>query len=181
MVASFMSLSIIGGAVLQWPIGYLTYRLDRGNVISVISLIAALLAVPMLLGDGEKPVFSLIGGFIYGGFAFALYPLAVARMIDRLAPSEVFSGNGTLLLVYGIGAVISPMLVGSVMNHAGAVALPGLYILIELLLALMGGCWRNERRQMSATRRRLFRWCERHRLRSVFWKPIVATKKPLKV
>lgn len=137
MVASFMSLSIIGGAVLQWPIGYLTDRLDRGNVISVISLTAALFAVPMFLGGGENSVFSLIGGFIYGGFAFALYPLAVARMIDRLAPSEVFSGNGTLLLVYGIGAVISPMLVGSVMNRVGAIALPGSYVLIELLLAMI--------------------------------------------
>ena len=135
-VASFMSLSIIGGAVLQWPIGFITDRLDRGSVISVVSLAAALFALPMFFAGGDYTTFALIGGFIYGGFAFSLYPLAVARMIDRLTPGEVFSGNGTLLLVYGIGAAISPMLVGSLMHPLGPSALPGAYIVIEVVLAL---------------------------------------------
>ncbi len=134
-VATFMSLSIIGGAALQWPIGFLTDRLDRGHVISVISLVAAAFALLMLFAGGEHTYLAYISGFIYGGFSFALYPLAVARMMDRLTASEVFSANGSLLLVYGIGAALSPMLVGSLMNYLGVVALPAWYVLIELLLA----------------------------------------------
>ena len=46
-IAAFMSVSIIGGALLQWPIGWLTDRIDRAYVISVVSLVAASLAALM--------------------------------------------------------------------------------------------------------------------------------------
>ena len=134
-VAAFMSLSIIGGALLQWPIGLLTEHLDRGHVISVVALIAAFFAACLFFVSAEATWFGLTAGFIYGGFAFALYPMAVARMMDRLSPGEIFSGNGSLLFLYGIGAVFSPALVGWAMYWLGAWALPAWYILVECLLA----------------------------------------------
>jgi len=134
-VAAFMSVSIIGGALLQWPIGLLTDRIDRGHVISVVSLAAAACAALMFFVDVEQTGLALVGGFIYGGFAFALYPMAVARMMDRLSPGEVFSGNGSLLFLHGIGAVFSPMVVGGGMLLLGTWALPAWYIVVEVLLA----------------------------------------------
>ena len=134
-VAAFMSLCIVGGALLQWPIGRFADRLDRGHAISVIALIVAVLATPMFFADGKYQLFLLISSFIYGGFSFTLYPLSVARMMDRLSPDEVFSGNGSLLLTFGLGAAISPVLVGSAMQHFGTWALPAWYILTAVLLA----------------------------------------------
>lgn len=134
-IASFMSASIIGGALLQWPIGLLTDRLDRGHVIAVVSLVAASLATLMFFADAERMGLVLVGGFFYGGFAFALYPLAVARMMDRLSPVEIFAGNGSLLFLHGIGAVFSPVIVGACMLLLGFWALPAWYVLVEVSLA----------------------------------------------
>jgi len=136
-VATYMSLCVIGGALLQWPIGRLTDRIDRGSVISLTALAAAIVATPMFFADGQYHLFLFVGGFIYGGLAFTLYPLAVARMMDRLTPGEVFSGNGALLLTFGIGAAVSPLLVGSAMKHFGTWAMPAWYILVEIALAIV--------------------------------------------
>lgn len=143
-IAAFMSVSIIGGALLQWPIGWLTDRIDRGYVISVVSMVAASLAVLMFLIDAGKTTFALTVGFLYGGFAFALYPMAVARMMDRLSPGEVFSGNGSLLFLYGIGAASSPAIVGAAMLLLGAWALPAWHILVEGSLAYFAWTFAKE-------------------------------------
>ncbi|MEO8411073.1 MAG: MFS transporter [Propionivibrio sp.] len=134
-IAAFMSVSIIGGALLQWPIGWLTDRLDRGHVISVVALAAATCAVLMFFVAAERPLLAMVGGFVYGGFAFALYPLAGARMMDRLSPGEIFSGNGSLLFLHGIGAACGPVVVGGAMQLLGNWALPAWYMLVEITLA----------------------------------------------
>jgi MFS family permease len=134
-IAWFMTLTIIGGALFQWPIGQLTNHLDRGHVISVVALGAAVLAGALLLAEGHKLQLVLLAGFIYGGLAFTVYPLAVARMMDRLDKREIISGCGSLLLLHGIGATIGPLIAGSLMHHFGPQALPGWFITVQLSLA----------------------------------------------
>lgn len=136
MVAAFISAVIVGGALCQWPIGRLTARIDRGYVITVVSLGAAVLALALLFAGRVGGTALLVAGFAYGGFAFALYPMAVARMMDRLVPAEVLSGCGSLLLLHGIGAAIGPFVAGSLMDRFGPDALPAWFILVEVILGL---------------------------------------------
>jgi MFS family permease len=135
-VAWFMSLTIIGGAVFQWPIGFLTDRLERAHVISVVSLIAAALAVVLLLAGRQGGMVAGLAGFAYGGFAFSLYPMAVARMMDRLDPRDVVSGSAGLLLIHGCGAIVGPLVAGVAMSAFGPDALPGWFVLCEIALAV---------------------------------------------
>ncbi len=135
-IAWFMSLVIVGGALFQWPIGRLTAHVDRGQVITLVSLLAAVLALLLLGADGASWRV-LVAGCVYGGLAFAIYPMAVARMMDRLAADEVLSGCGTLLLVHGIGAAIGPVLAGSAMAAFGPDALPLWFAVVEALLGLV--------------------------------------------
>lgn len=135
-IAWFMSLAIVGGALFQWPIGRLTAHVDRGQVITVVSLLAAALALLLLGADGASGTVLLVG-FVYGGLAFAIYPMAVARMMDRLQPDEVLSGSGSLLLVHGIGAAIGPLIAGSAMDIFGPDALPVWFAIVEVGLGLV--------------------------------------------
>lgn len=134
-VAWFMTMAIVGGALFQWPIGQLTNHLDRGHVISVVALAAALLSGGLLFATDYGLGTVLVVTLLYGGFAFALYPLAVARMMDRLDRREIISGCGSLLLLHGIGAAIGPIIAGSLMHHVGPPALPAWFAGIEILLA----------------------------------------------
>jgi MFS family permease len=81
----------------------------------------------------------LLAVFAYGGFAFAIYPLAVARMMDRLDKREIIAGCASLLLLHGIGASIGPVLAGTLMHHFGPAALPAWFIGTQCLLA--GAAW----------------------------------------
>ena len=138
-VAWFMTVAIIGGAAFQWPIGIVTNHLDRGHVISIIALIAAVLAGGLLLASAHGLFWILLAVFAYGGFAFAMYPLAVARMMDRLEKPEIIAGCASLLLLHGVGASISPFLAGTLMHHFGPAALPAWFVGTQCLLA--GTAW----------------------------------------
>lgn len=135
-IAWFMTCAILGGAFFQWPIGQLTNRLDRGHVISVIALISASMASLLWVADrfGEHAILTAI--FLYGGFAFALYPLAVARMMDRVEKSEIVGGSAAVLLIHGIGACLGPIIAGSLMENYGHSALPLWFVATDISLAI---------------------------------------------
>lgn len=135
-VAWFMSLSIIGGAAFQWPIGLCSDRYDRGRVISLVSLAAAACAVLLLLAPQGGIRMVALAGFVYGGFAFALYPMAVARMMDRLDAHEILQGSSGLLLVHGTGAALGPLVAGLAMAQFGPAALPVWFAVTQGILAI---------------------------------------------
>lgn len=124
--AFFMSIVILGGVALQWPLGWLSDRLDRRKVI-VGSFVAAFLICAAISATGQPGGGLLILGALFGGVSFALYPLCVAHTNDRLAADERVGASGGLVLAYSLGAAIGPL--------AGAAAMAiwgnaGLFIFI---------------------------------------------------
>ena len=143
-VAWFMTAVIVGGALLQWPIGQITNRLDRGHVITFVAVGAALCAALLQLASPHGLNAVLAVAFLYGGFAFALYPMAMARMMDRLQPTEILAGCTSLLLMHGVGAAIGPIVAGGLMQQFGPPALTAWFTGVELLLGL--SAWYLSRR-----------------------------------
>lgn len=122
-VARFITVTILAGALLQWPMGKLSDRIDRRLALAVIAAIAAAGGVMMAaLGSTETHV--LVGAGVFGGAAFAVYPVVVAHLIDHLHHQDILSGNAGLLLLHGVGAAAGPVLAGAFMGLAGAPALP---------------------------------------------------------
>lgn len=134
-VGTFMAVTIIGGAALQLPIGRLS---DRGDRRSTLALVAAAGAATALLAlRFESQAHALF--FLFGGLAFALYPLAVAHLLDRLPGEQLLAGCSALLLLNGIGAAIGPAVAGALMQRFGAEALPLFFACTLGLLALVAG------------------------------------------
>ncbi|HBK47076.1 MAG TPA: MFS transporter [Xanthomonadaceae bacterium] len=136
-VAMFMLTAIAGGALLQWPIGRISDGHDRRIALVVTSVLAAGIAIAAAVPAVQaqtRLLFALF--FVYGGLAFALYPFAVAHMLDYLPREHLLSGCSSLLLVNGVGSAIGPALAGGAMQKFGPAALP-LYFAV-MLLALAG-------------------------------------------
>lgn len=109
-IAAFMSAVVLGGALAQWPLGSISDRMDRRYVIAVsagIALIAAL-AIQVLPVDHKLIVVAI--GVLFGAGAFPLNTLSVAHANDFADPSECVEVSSGLLLIYGIGATIGPLL-----------------------------------------------------------------------
>ena len=87
--AQLMSAAILGGLVMQWPLGKLSDRVDRRLVIIGVSL--AILAAS---GGGAAlvrlyPSALILLAPLLGGALFTLYPLCVAHTNDFLAPKDM--------------------------------------------------------------------------------------------
>ncbi|WP_428624373.1 MFS transporter [Sedimenticola sp.] len=137
-IAMLMSATILGGALLQWPIGHLSDRLDRRVVLTVTSLATATVAaVTALIVIRGYP--GLIGSaFLHGGLMFSLYGISVAYAYDHLEQGQVLEATRGLLLIYGVGALSGPLLAGIAMDLFGPVGLPVVSATTATILALFG-------------------------------------------
>lgn len=143
-VPLFMSAGILGGALLQWPLGVLSDRIDRRKALAIAAALAAVSALPLLVpGLGQGVAVAAIA--LFGGFGFAIYPMAVAHLVDHLPAENIVAGSSAVLLLHGIGAAIGPMAVGLAMGWIGSSALPVYLILVHALLAVVA--WTAAHRQ----------------------------------
>jgi MFS family permease len=108
-VVLLMACVSLGGLFLQWPIGYLSDKIDRlhaliGLGIGVLAVAAALVTV-----DRRTPFF-LIGIMfaVFGGFAESLYAVGVAHANDRADKTDYVALSSTLLFTWALGAAIGP-------------------------------------------------------------------------
>jgi fucose permease len=91
-------------------------------VASSIALGAAIAL--MILPDADRNSM-LLAGAVFGAGAFPLYPLAVAHANDNARPDQFVEVSSGLLLVFGIGAAIGPLL-ASLARHV--MGMPMLFI-----------------------------------------------------
>jgi len=135
-VALFMSLVLLGGVALQWPIGQASDLWDRRTVIFAVSVGgASFAALATWLLERSVPGM-LASMLLYGGAAFTLYPLCVAHANDYADASEFVATASGLLLVYGIGAAVGPLLAGPMIQFFSAPAFPTFLSAMQAALAL---------------------------------------------
>jgi MFS family permease len=133
-VAWFMTATVIGGAVGQWPLGLWSDRVDRRWVLAFAALAAAVIsAVIFLLFDELRVLQLMLLGGCWGAVAFPVYAVSVAHSNDYARPGEYVMISSGMLLMYGVGAVVGPLLASLVMSAVGAGAL---YLFAAIVHAL---------------------------------------------
>ncbi len=119
MIGFFMATCIVAGLLVQGPLGWLSDRLDRPTLIRVGSALLMLIALPQAIFTDLPIVFVFIGGSLSCMLLFSLYPLAVAFANDNIEAEKRVSLTAVLLTTFGIGASISPLLIGVLMKSFG--------------------------------------------------------------
>ena len=140
-VAVFMSAVIFGGALLQWPIGRISDWIDRRLVLFVTCLLAGSFSLSSYFAMTLSQQWLYISMFLFGGTAFTIYALGVAHVNDLLSSEEVLEATRGLLLVYGLGATIGPMLAAQFMQWFGYEHLLGFFAVNLLTLSLYTLYW----------------------------------------
>ena len=114
----FVSAFYVGGLVLQFPIGWISDRMDRRLLIMIL---AAICGAAGLLGALSSGIFSIlvISAFFIGGMANPLYALLIAYVNDFLEAEQMPAAGGRLLFVNGVGAIFGPIVVGGMMQAIG--------------------------------------------------------------
>ncbi len=124
LAAWFMTSAVVGGAILQWPIGYLSDRIGRRETILLTTLIGAVTGVVIVVfAEGAGFIGINLLGAAWGAVAFPLYALSVAHANDYADPSDYVTVSSGLLLTYGVGAIIGPFIASAVMSMTSPVNL----------------------------------------------------------
>lgn len=124
-IAVMVSITIFAGAIIQFPAGRLSDRMDRRYVLAALSGLSAVAGLLLVLFEPMNVYVIIALVAVYGAAANALYPIAVAHANDFASPEDFVKISGGLLLLFGIGTIIGPTLGGPVMTHFGPYALFG--------------------------------------------------------
>jgi MFS family permease len=132
-VVTFMSLGIIGSALVQYPLGYLSDRWDRRMVLLLTTIGAMICSVAFLFLPGEDRFLNFALVFIFGACAMPLFSLSAAHANDRAGKDEFVLVSAALMFFYSVGAIMGPYAASVVMRVYGPHALFGFTALIYIL------------------------------------------------
>ncbi|WP_274629347.1 MFS transporter [Arvimicrobium flavum] len=118
-VVTFVSVGIIGGALVQYPLGYLSDRWDRRKVLLITTTGAMIAALVLTFFAGTSTLFTFAMVFVFGSFAMPLFSLSAAHANDRAGKGEFVLVNAALMLFYSFGAVGGPFIASTFMQRFG--------------------------------------------------------------
>ncbi|GAA0845690.1 MFS transporter [Marinobacter szutsaonensis] len=117
--STFMASAIVAAMILAWPLGRVCDRFDRRRVMFWVALIAAAAAGAVgVLETTNLAMLTLLVG-LFTGLSASVYPIAVAITNDRMETSRIVSASATLLLSYGVGSVIGPIVMAELIGLLG--------------------------------------------------------------
>ena len=146
-ISIFVAAFYIGAMVFQFPVGWLSDRMDRRILIVVTSAIGFIAAVIAIFGEN---IFIILLGsaFFIGGMSNPLYSLLIAYTNDFLEPDDMASASGGLLFLNGLGAISGPLFTGYLMTEIGPI---GFFVILAALLGVLTvyGFYRMTQRGIS--------------------------------
>ncbi len=135
-ITLFMSATVIGGALGQWPLGKLSDRLDRRKVLLGACFAAAVMGLVIrvlypTLGSGV-----MVLEMLWGMSAFPLYSICAAHMNDHVEEGGFVEASSGLLLTFAAGAIAGPIIVSPFMTLITPYALFGWTAIFQITLAV---------------------------------------------
>ncbi|MCY4208059.1 MAG: MFS transporter [Roseovarius sp.] len=118
-ISIFVSCFFISAIVLQYPVGWLSDRMDRRALILAAALIIATGGLIGMLFGGAFFLLCL-AALLIGGLSNPLYSLLIAYTNDFLRHEDMAAAAGGMVFINGMGAVAGPLLTGWIMGVAGA-------------------------------------------------------------
>ncbi|WP_431299776.1 MFS transporter [Tabrizicola sp. BL-A-41-H6] len=143
-ISIFVGALYVGGLVLQYPVGWLSDRIDRRQVImglSAIASVAMLVAAFLPLPFGAL----IVVAFVLGGITNPVYALLIAYTNDFLPREDMAAASAGLIFLNGFGAIFGPLVTGWLMETTG----PGgffLFIAVLYIALTAYALWRMTRR-----------------------------------
>ena len=134
-ISIFMASAIFGGLILQWPIGRLSDRVDRRWVLITVSLLTCVSCLSIMAFGERDTAVLYVAAAVYGSVSFTVYSLASAHINDFAERDQLVQVANGLLITYGIGASVGPMLAAVFMGHLGPHAL---FLYSALISGMLG-------------------------------------------
>ena len=150
-ISLLIFLITIAGAVFQWPVGFISDKMDRRKVIvysSIISAFFAFLAIASFGTAAELMYLSVnwetnktmffIFVTIFAGFSLPIYAINIAHTNDYIAKEKFVAAGGGLQLVMGLGAIGGPITCVIFMDNFGPSGFFIFLIILQIVISVFG-------------------------------------------
>jgi MFS family permease len=115
--ASLLVVATLAGALFQFPLGWLSDRMDRRLVVAVSSGVAAITALGIASGGLNTHLHLAVG--LLAGLILPIYSICVAHANDHLSPAQIVPASGTLVLALNVGILVGSLVGTTVLSVAG--------------------------------------------------------------
>jgi MFS family permease len=121
--ALFLTLIGIGNVIVQYPIGWLADRYDTRLVLigcAAMGIFGAI-SLPLFIHTPWLLFPSLV---LWGGVIVGLYTAGLILLGQRFKGASLASANAAFVFMFGIGALMGPLMTGPAMDAVGPQGLP---------------------------------------------------------
>lgn len=122
-IALFLAAFVLGGALAQYPAGWLADKYDRRWVLIGLSGLA-IVSCAITVAASKGGTASIMWSSMFFGFTtFPIYSVATAHAHDFAQPHERVELSAALMFLYALGAIASPYVTSGLIEHFGPEAM----------------------------------------------------------
>ena len=133
------------GALSQWPIGYISDRIDRRILLIGATLVASGLSILIVISSYVSLIIFFIFTAIFSSMCLPMYALTLAHINDFLEQDEIVSASSLFTRFVGVSSILGPILVSSIMVLVGS---NGFFVYLFVVHGILGlfGIYRMAKR-----------------------------------
>ncbi|MFA5955932.1 MFS transporter [Hyphomicrobium sp.] len=112
---ALLTMTTLGGVVLQFPIGWLSDKMSRFRLMIACMIIFVMLALALPWALTGTSVAFVIA-FLTGGVILGFYALGLAIIGERITAGNLPAVNAAFIITYQLGALVGPVCAGIAMT-----------------------------------------------------------------
>ena len=141
-IGLFLSLFIIGGAIIQLPVGYLSERFSPRQLLALCSglTIFASLTINMVDANqvfGVRTLFIMV--FVFGLTTMPIYSICAIHANNLIPAKQMTSLSASLIFIFAVGAIISPVFAGYLIQIFGPDSMFVYFAALHIILLVFTG------------------------------------------
>lgn len=137
-IGLFLAAFVAGGAVAQFPLGWLADKFDRRVVLIGLSAAAIVTSLTTIAASGSGTAGVMLASALFGFTTFPIYSVAAAHAHDFARDSERVELSAALMFFFALGAIASPLVASGLIELYGPAALFEFLAAGHLLLIIFG-------------------------------------------
>jgi MFS family permease len=134
----FLAAFVLGGALAQYPVGWLADKYDRRWVLIWLSIAAIASSAVTVASQNFGVSGVMISTFIFGLTTFPIYSVAAAHAHDFAENHERVELSAALMFFFAVGAIAAPYLSSLLLAWYGPPAMFVLIAIAHLVLVVFG-------------------------------------------
>ena len=122
-IGSFLAAFVAGGAIAQYPVGWLADKYDRRWVMIWLSVAAIAASGFTVATASQGTLLVLTASFLFGLTTFPIYSVATAHAHDFATSDQRVELSAALMFFFAVGAIAAPLTTSVLIGRFGPGAL----------------------------------------------------------